>query len=692
MIESFRVENEKIIKLAECTKVPRLMIIAGSNGSGKSTLLAALHNKKGVTGESRCLYISPSRSWYRQKVQSMYLWGPDVSWMKTIEGSTVGGIQGLNTRGLSRYDVLDEAPGTIKHIIGQIEMRRIQLIAKIFDKKGSADTENVPDIHKPLRELINFFLPHLQFSRIDLTARDEAKILFKHLHQFTPDGNLEIDIYDLSSGEREIMTLFLNFVEQHINEELAEYEGTTVDSSPDLTIIIDTPELHLHPFLQIKLLKYMREMIKESRVQFILATHSPVLINIAKFDELYILMAPEEMQDYNQLINIATEAERLETVRKITGETYSLTLGQPLVFIEGRPPIEATGEPSDLRLLELMYPKFSSYNFIPFHERQRILSLFKEVSAEAELTPLGLFLFAILDKDRIIESSDREIDRVFDWPVCSIENFLLDKEAIWNVISPHRERLGWSDSDDVMRSLKEIALGLKDKELGLRVDRNIGPFKWNLTGCSEAELEANFRVGERKYNKILGDPEKRKKAFEEAKLEIDNIVNGDKMLIYFRGKEILKEFHRSYVGNLSMSYQVFAYQVAKEIGRGEPPSGLLRVKAHIDSFVPWSLPLEFRELLNLLQINIAIIPIPNEMLTTFTVIIPKLERAVDEAKILADPIIDRKLLKEECWNLLIILRQHIERQTESDLTKEVITKINSCLTRTAAMRAPPTSV
>ena len=39
MIESFKVVDEKIIKLAECTKVPRLMIIAGSNGSGKSTLL-----------------------------------------------------------------------------------------------------------------------------------------------------------------------------------------------------------------------------------------------------------------------------------------------------------------------------------------------------------------------------------------------------------------------------------------------------------------------------------------------------------------------------------------------------------------------------------------------------------------------------------------------------------------------------
>lgn len=687
MIESFRVVDEKIIKLAECAKVPRLMIIAGTNGSGKSTLLSALHHKKGVTGESRRLYIAPSRSWYRQKVQSMYLWGPEVSWIKTIEGGKGVGIPGLAIRGLSRYDVLDEAPGTIKHILGQIEMRRIKLIAKVHDQTGSADRNNIPDIHKPLRELISFFLPHLQFSRIDLNSPEDAKILFKHLYQVTPEGNLEIDIYDLSSGEREIMTLFLNFVEQQINEELAKYEGTTVDS-PDLTIIIDTPELHLHPALQIKLLVYMRKMIEERDVQFILATHSPVLINSAKFDELYVLMAPENMQDYNQLVNIATEAERLETVRKITGETYSLTLGKPLVFIEGVPPIEARREPSDLRLIEQLCPEFSSYKFISFHDKQRILSLFKEVSAEAELTPLGLFLFAILDNDRSIEVSDRELDRVFHWPVCSIENFLLDKEAIWNVISAHRERLDWSDSDDVMRALKEIALGLKDKELGLRVDKNIGHFEWDLTGCSETELENNFREGEIKYKEKFGDAEERKKAFEEAKLEIDKIVADQTMLKYFRGKEILKEFHRNYVGKLGMNYQVFAYKVAERIGSEEPPFGLLRVKAHIDSFVPWSLPSEFKELLDLLQSNTATIPIPEDILTNLTEIIPDLEAAVDEAKTLAVPIIDRKLLKEKCWNTLIILRQHIENKNQPELTKEVITKINSCLTITAAMRAP----
>ena len=102
MIESFQVVNEKIIKLAECTKVPRLMIIAGSNGSGKSTLLTALKKRKGVKGEGRFLYISPSRSWYRQKVRPMYLMGPPVSWSEIIESDTVRGIEGLSTRGLAR--------------------------------------------------------------------------------------------------------------------------------------------------------------------------------------------------------------------------------------------------------------------------------------------------------------------------------------------------------------------------------------------------------------------------------------------------------------------------------------------------------------------------------------------------------------------------------------------------------------
>ncbi len=338
-----------------------------------------------------------------------------------------------------------------------------------------------------------------------------------------------------------------------------------------------------------------------------------------------------------------------------------------------------------------MCPEFSSYNLIPFHDRQRILSLFKEVSAEAELTPLGLFLFAILDKDRINESSEREVDRVFQWPVCSIENFLLDPDAIWNVISPHRERLGWSGSDDVMRALKETALGLNDDELRMRVGRNIGPFKFHLTGRSETELEDNFRLGEINYNKVLGDAEKRKKAFEDAKLEIDIIIAEDTMLKDFRGKEILSKFHIKYIQPVGLQYQAFVYQVAREIGGEGSPSGLLRVKAHIDSFVPWSLPLHINELGEILQREPETLQIPDDILPTLEQITSEMEEAVEEAKKLATLTIDRKFIKEKCWNFLILLRQYLENQPETELTKEGITKINSCLNKTAAIRASITS-
>ena len=43
MINSFKIRNHRVIRLAECSGVPRLMIICGDAAVGKSTLLRALN-------------------------------------------------------------------------------------------------------------------------------------------------------------------------------------------------------------------------------------------------------------------------------------------------------------------------------------------------------------------------------------------------------------------------------------------------------------------------------------------------------------------------------------------------------------------------------------------------------------------------------------------------------------------------
>jgi hypothetical protein len=686
LIESFRVGNEKVIDLAECTKVPRIMIVAGPNGIGKSTLLYALRSRKGVTGAGKILYIPPHRAWFRQKIRAMYLWGKNMKYGDFLSSDRIPGVEGLNLRGLSRtYDSLDEAPSTIKHILGQLETRRREVITRVFDQTGSVDKDKMPDVYEPLRKLISFFLPHLQFSHIDFAARDDVRCIFKNIYQISKGSPLEIDIDDLSSGEREVITLFLNFIEKRIGERLSTLEGATLETPQDLILVIDSPELHLHPALQQRFLDYIRDVVAGDNVQFIMATHSQTLVNAARFDELYVLVPPQKMRGYNQLVKVSNEATRLETIRELAGETYSLTLGKPLIFIEGRPPGQGLKEPSDKRILEMILPDFASYTLVPFHDRQRICALIRELSASTELTPLGLCVFAILDNDRAAEQSERDVDRIFAWPVCSIENFLLDSQAIWDTVQPQRERLSWKGPDEVTLALKEIALGLKDAEVKLRAEEKLGCFRWHLEANSDTGIEDSFEEGERKYKEFYGDKEKRRTAYESAKQEVDEIITSDKIFQSFRGKEILRRFHMKFVAGLGIGYQTFVYQIAERIGRRLSPPEILKVKAHIDGFVPWSLPTTLQALLTDLQTNKESLSIPQDLLTTLTEAKSEADKAVEEAKKWTELIIDRNALKEKCWTTLFTLRQHIASKPTSSLTEQVVRNVDAAAAKTAAI-------
>ena len=118
-LPSFEIVNQRSIKLAQCVKVPPLMVVAGPNGSGKSTLLNAIRSQAGYTN---IMYVGPHRAMRRQQVQSRHLLAPSISFETLLSGQDVPGFEGIQIFGGSRDPWgYDDSANYLKHALCQIE-------------------------------------------------------------------------------------------------------------------------------------------------------------------------------------------------------------------------------------------------------------------------------------------------------------------------------------------------------------------------------------------------------------------------------------------------------------------------------------------------------------------------------------------------------------------------------------------
>ncbi len=78
-------------------------------------------------------------------------------------------------------------------------------------------------------------------------------------------GDYQVDLWKLSSGERELIIMVLSIFSYGITNGV---------------VIVDEPELHIHPRWQRELLNAFRTLQAEKNIQFILVTHSPYLIDL----------------------------------------------------------------------------------------------------------------------------------------------------------------------------------------------------------------------------------------------------------------------------------------------------------------------------------------------------------------------------------------------------------------------------
>src|SRR4026209_1553560 len=116
----FRVEHQRSVRLAECTSVPKLMVIAGPNGAGKSTLLNALRSQP---GQGPILYVGPHRNARRQTVQWRHLLSGPISLEDLLARSDLPGYEGIQfVTGARDAWSFDDTGNYLKHGLSQIEI------------------------------------------------------------------------------------------------------------------------------------------------------------------------------------------------------------------------------------------------------------------------------------------------------------------------------------------------------------------------------------------------------------------------------------------------------------------------------------------------------------------------------------------------------------------------------------------
>ena len=289
-------------------------------------------------------------------------------------------------------------------------------------------------------QLVSKYLGKLGYGW-NLKLVDKNKNIYEIL--LTKEGK-EFYINQASSGEKEIINFLLGVFAFNINNGV---------------IIIDEPELHLHPRWQNVLLDLFIELSTLTKNQFILSTHSPTFINDKSYNHIFRVYKDEnnaskeitlkdnglfKLRDILHIVN-STNNEKIffaDVVLLVEGITDRLVFQRIL-----NEQIESSNATRIVEIIEIK-GKSNVDNFKNFLSNLKIPNFFisdldyvNEVGSQ-EIKTLFNSNNKKIAKDVIKNPKSKDGDAL----VKSIENALTSKnlnelEEIWNYIKSFRRKL-----------------------------------------------------------------------------------------------------------------------------------------------------------------------------------------------------------------------------------------------------------
>ena len=472
-ISKISVTNYPPIKELSIEDMGNVVIIAGANGAGKSRLKdAIIQTFQGnplssmeivaTRNEEKDKHFGDTILHVKQGEQNQNL----VNYMQSRSygrGRYVGSVVQIdsqrNTQNIKYQQVdwfgndPDDADTPANFYISNLFSNRWQNFMDYIHQKSATrdnkiaqavknkDAESVDEILKnhpsPMAKYQDLF------SRM-LPGKTLNDIEPKSPREFTyqDDNGNALPFSSLSSGEQEVIKVVFDLARKEIRHSV---------------IIIDEPELHLHPSLVFKLVETLKTL-GDGTNQFIYLSHSPDLISTYySSGDVYFIDAIKE-GGKNEAHKLSDLKNDHPEVANMIGDNLGLfAAGKTMVFVEGE------DSSVDRLTYQLIAEKYATgVKVVPLGGVSNLMTMTR-VKDELEKSVFGIKFGLIRDRDGLSETEVTELESKGSIKCLKkrhIENYLLDEEIIAKVCKhlyltdgkPNLENPTWIKSE-----LKKIA-------------------------------------------------------------------------------------------------------------------------------------------------------------------------------------------------------------------------------------------
>lgn len=317
---------------------------------------------------------------------------------------------------------------------------------RLQTKGGDAGTAP-SDPLSPYAELLEKLFPGYRFVETDEEAPTN---LFVQL----PFGEV-VPFSDLSSGEKEVFFVLSFFLRHDVT---------------NAVIVIDEPELHLHPQFARLLVRTMQSIRPGNQLWF--ATHNTEIIDEAGRDRVVYLA--RDTQTGKSIVTLGKDEEAaLRQLKDLFGYSGYIGIAKSIVFLEG------LDSSSDRKVFSSLFPEYGSkVKFVPCRSTDFLARINAAVLSILESNLGWMQFYLIRDRDFLTPEAiqkyrERFSGRMLVLSRYHIENYLLDEELIAKVQTEIFGRP--TDPARVKEKLKSIA-----RKIAGEVLRDMVTFRLNL--------------------------------------------------------------------------------------------------------------------------------------------------------------------------------------------------------------------